>query len=278
MNILNKVFVGALLVFLVGAVGTAYLFFRGGTPFHPVAVNQSQEFAAESLRNLVIDTNSMDISLVKSRTDQLAVRLSGNASQHVADSFQFETKAEGDTLHIKLPQNSLIDIGVNYSDVRLEVQIPEQTLEQITIDSGFGDIHVEQLQAGQLNINSNGDIYVHNFSGQEVVIHSHVGDIALDRVQAKMDITSSVGDIKLDLQQVTDDIAINSTGVGDVKVRLSERPTALQVDLQTTVGEISSKLPDARLEMNGRQKLVASIGTDGPLLKIRTTTGDIKIE
>src|SRR5690606_19636199 len=114
--------------------------------------------------------------------------------------------------------------------------------------------------------------------GKGVSITSHVGDISLNNVQAKMDITSSVGDIKLDLQQVTDDIVINSTGVGDVKVRLSERPEALQVDLQTTVGDISSMLPEARLEMDGSRKQVGSIGTDGPLLKIRTTTGDIIID
>ena len=159
---------------------------------------------------------------------------------------------------------------LNQLDIRFLVTVPRRynvdlnTHGNIYIDDVIGTVQT-QISGGTLRFNGvKGPI-----SGR-----STAGEITLANCQGMVDIKTSVGNIRADLTTQPQHQWTLQTSVGDITGTLNSN-IAVEIDARTSIGSLST---DFAVQGNvTSSKLRGTINEDGPLLKMRTSIGDIRL-
>lgn len=179
---------------------------------------------------------------------------------------------------------------LNNIKIHFEVTVPKKY--GVDLDTQIDDISVDGV-AGKLQAKtSTGDIGVINVIGPTQV-HSSTGDLRLERIKGSISGRSSTGDITLSNCQGSI-VANTSTGdihehmptqlrhawnmqtsTGDIVLILLSNLTA-NIDVQTSVGDISSDFP-VLTTLNRKKRVRGTINGGGQLLRLQTSTGDIRL-
>lgn len=144
-------------------------------------------------------------------------------------------------------------------------------------DTSGGDIRLAEGTARAKLHTSGGDITIARAGGPTEVSTSG-GDIRLDSVAELISATTSGGDITAVLAGDLRHDSLLSTSGGDVRVRLA--PTiGFRLDARTSGGDVRAAgltltIADGAL---GKSKLVGTVNGGGPLLKLRSSGGDISL-
>lgn len=140
-----------------------------------------------------------------------------------------------------------------------------------------GDIELlESTGAAKLDT-SGGDIEVGRVVGATKITTSG-GDIDVDAVEGSLSAHTSGGDVTARLSgALADDCSLGTSG-GDVKVTL-DQGAAFQLDASTSGGDVEADGLTIKIERGGigKSRLVGAVNGGGPLLKLRTSGGDIEI-
>lgn len=176
-----------------------------------------------------------------------------------------------------------------------------------------GDISIGSLTGMVKATTSGGDIKLERIDG-EVTAHTSGGDISLREGTARAKVHTSGGDIRIDkvagpVEAGTSggDIIINSaanvvsahTSGGDVRATLTTaltadcslgtsggdvtvefpRNSAFRLDANTSGGDVDASGVTITIERGGlgKSRLVGTVNGGGPLLKLRTSGGDINV-
>lgn len=195
--------------------------------------------------SLTIDVSVMDVEIV--RGDCLSV--SYTASEKLAPKVSFSN----DLLEIKQDSVHQINIGGNNKcDVRITIP-SDVTIEDVSIDSGVGDVSINDLTAktGDVSIGV-GDLEMNDCEFETLTVDSSVGDTTLNGVKANdLEADSDVGDIEMKLPSGT---------------KLSD----YNIECETSVGEVS-------VGGKNQSRSYSSNGTGGRI-DLSTDTGDIKLD
>ncbi|MNP80861.1 hypothetical protein D3C76_1790680 [compost metagenome] len=73
------------------------------------------------------------------------------------------------------------------------------------------------------------------------------------------------------------DGAVIGTDTGDIQITLS-RALPLSLDFATDTGRTSANANGAELTLSEKHRLKGKLSGGGPLLKVRSDTGDIKLD
>lgn len=233
--------------------------------------------------------------------------LFGNRHADVSDIEQHPPlRQDGNSIHIDYI--SVRDISVDYeitvpadATIRSHSNSGNQTIEgttgRVELETGSGDVKLSRL-TGEIRLQTgSGNIRAHEItgpvrggagSGDIELEEKGAGNIDLRTVSGNINVHGIEGALHADAGSgdITAEGAISGawevhTGSGNVHIRLP-RDAAFDADLSTGSGTLSVDAPltmtvQGRVE-ESRKKIVGKVRGGGPLLSLRTGSGDIRIE
>lgn len=218
------------------------------------------------------------------------------------------------TLSAKYPERKGISIFGVWPPVRVSFDLVVPTRFSANLNTSGGDIVIGNLTGEIRAKTSGGDVAVGQIegtvnvrtSGGDITLASSTGpatldtaggDIQVGRVVGAADLSTSGGDIAAD--EVVGGLRAHTSG-GDITARLSgplstdcglstsggdievtvDSAVALTFDASTSGGEVETTglALDITRGGNGKHKLVGTAHGGGPLLKLRSSGGDIEVK
>ena len=178
--------------------------------------------------------------------------------------------------------------------VDFEVTIPEKF--NLDLRTSGGDIVTGDLQGEVAAHTSGGDVVLGRIDGEvqahtsggdimlgaatgAVKLHTSGGDIRVGPVAAAIDASTSGGDIEARFEGgPRADCSLRTSG-GDVDVEVGAT-AAFQLNASTSGGDVEIRNITVAVESGGfgKSKLVGAVNGGGPLLKLRTSGGDITVK
>jgi hypothetical protein len=140
-----------------------------------------------------------------------------------------------------------------------------------------GDIQLGRIEGEVHASTSGGDIKLEQATGP-VKLHTSGGDIEVGAVLNTLHASTSGGDVSAKIVGGLKGDCLLSTSGGDVEA-VVETGAAFQLDAATSGGRIKDRNLTITVESggHGKTKLKGTVNGGGPLLKLRTSGGDIDI-
>ncbi len=148
---------------------------------------------------------------------------------------------------------------------------------EIDVGTSGGDIELTEGTASARLRTSGGDIRVGRIAGPAEISTSG-GDIEVSAAGSTVNASTSGGDVHATFEGgISADTSLSSSG-GDIVARLA-KPTAFRLDASTSGGDVEAAGLTITIERGGvgKNRLVGAVNGGGPLLKLRTSGGDIEI-
>lgn len=222
----------ALLFVLVGIGAVVFFAARGSNvnffSFGPSQVSATTEEAktlkidAKKTLTLIVADAAGDVTVTGADVDKVEVKVVKTAydnTQAGADqelkNIKYSIEQTGNTIYLKYEVLTSLNFGDRISTVDFIVTVPDETRVSVDttgdvtvtgikgdadLNTGFGDLRVENLD-GALSVDtSNGDIHAVSVDtgGKDVSVNSSFGDITLEQIKSRgIKLDSSNGVIKL---------------------------------------------------------------------------------
>ncbi|WP_226683185.1 DUF4097 family beta strand repeat-containing protein [Sutcliffiella horikoshii] len=231
-------------------------------------------------------------------------------------NIKLKVKEIDGTIQIEVEQpNMEFQIGTNITNLKLEIEVPEKTYTELSTYSTSSDIqmsglHVDSLRtevtSGDIMVEgititdsysidlTSGDVRIENTKAKSITIEGTSGDITFKEVlsdvqvdttsgdinvwgvEGNVDVETTSGDIDIDNERVTGNIEVEVTS-GDVRVQFDENPTSLVVDFKGQSGKGTVNLNGMLYKEKSERNIEGQIGDEEFLLKVRTTSGDFRL-
>ena len=164
---------------------------------------------------------------------------------------------------------------LNQLDIRFLVTVPRRYNVDLNTQSSAGNIYIDDV-IGTVQIQTSGGNLQFNGVKGPISSRSTAGEITLANCQGMVDIKTSVGNIRAELTTQPQHQWTLQTSVGNITGTLNSN-IAVEIDARTAkyVGNLST---DLRVRGNKTSsRLRGTINGGGPLLKFRTSIGDIRL-
>jgi hypothetical protein len=171
----------------------------------------------------------------------------------------------------------------------LDIELPRRTT--VVVETSSGDLEVDDMTGDQRYRTASGDLRFRGVAGR-LSIEVHSGDVDITATgEADVNLRSLSGDVELRAGTLRS-LRVNTTS-GDLKAAgrlagpgpfriesvsgdvLLAPAGDLRIELQTVSGDLQSEV-DATVD-HGRGRRSISIGSGGPLLSVRSTSGDVTV-
>lgn len=238
----------------------------------------SEAEADEILRDLTFElTQSGNDVTVLSKSDR---RLSG---------FNWGNRVQID-FTITVPSHYATDLRTSGGDITVG-----NLTGKLSVHTSGGDIDLARIEGEISAVTSGGDIALSEGTSRarlrtsggnirvgrvagEAEIDTSGGDIEIRSAGSSVNASTSGGDVVATFEGgVPADTTLSSSG-GDIVARIT-KPSSFRLDASTSGGEVEAAGLTLTIERGGvgKNRLVGSVNGGGPLLKLRTSGGDIRI-
>ncbi|MGG4497902.1 DUF4097 family beta strand repeat-containing protein [Brevibacillus reuszeri] len=277
----KKIFGISLLLFLLGASGLVWMFTKQDYFSFSLAQVNEERTIQEAFTSVDVATGTVDVVITPSSLPTASVRLVGEASDQQMERMQFASKVLPDgTLKVDVNEKLHVNLFFPVSGrLQLELYLPEKDYEKLALNTATGDIKASKLSVKKTNIvSSTGDVELDGLSGESLDIQTDTGDMKLSGIRSAVQIQTTTGEIdSLLLPELVHNVSIESE-TGDIRIKVDQEPAAANLDLSTETGSIKTSWKLLSYELKSEKKVTGSIGTGGPTVNVRTTTGDIRIQ
>ena len=142
---------------------------------------------------------------------------------------------------------------------------------------GPGKIVLRECQS-DINVESGvGNIELGSITGEVIAKTGGPGKVVLRECQSGVDAESGIGNIHAEIPtQLMHPWTLRTSGPGKIEVVLDSK-TAVNIDAETR-GSISSDMPIQVQGLLTEDKLKGALNGGGPLLKLRTSLGEIRLK
>lgn len=312
---------GTLLV-LIGAIALVYLFLNNGSNSigklfsgFTKPIHDERTFSADEFANFIIDSNSLDVNIVRSGGDDIVVTLDGRATKAMAEDLKLVADENGDTLKLALQNDDGFRFGFNWTNGTLTVALPDRSWQSLSAKLNSGDIEMKAGQFDSVDLHTNsgdidvqaitassklrlkansGDLDLEEIKADTILLETNSGDIEMDRYESTLtqfDVGSgdvvlengfgehkgetSSGDIHLNADYLSHDANLKA-GSGDISISLTEDPASLSVQFTAGSGDaIVRKSGFSENGKNGDHNANGQFGNGEIRLIARTGSGDI---
>lgn len=280
--------------FTVQPGGTLHLETQGGN----IQVQPSNDLVVKVTAKEKITANS------EAEADELLEKLTlkiEQAGNDVSASAKYESRPSGfrfkswppvqvDFL-VTMPASFATDVKTSGGNVVLG-----DFAAKVRARTSGGDVTLGKIGADVDAATSGGNVRLAEGSGT-VKLHTSGGDIVVGRATGVTELGTSGGNIKIDSVENTlhastsgGDVSAGLFGLskGDCELRTSggnvtaviEKAAALRLDASTSGGRVNADGLTLTLDKNGqgRSQLKGDVNGGGPLLKLRSSGGDISIK
>lgn len=162
---------------------------------------------------------------------------------------------------------------LNHLDIRFLVTVPRRY--NVDLNTQSGNISTDGLTGAVQAHTAGGNMRFNGIKGP-ISGRSNAGNITLANCQGTVDIKISVGNIEAEVPiQPQHQWTLRTSSAGNITGRLNSN-IAVEIDARTSIGIISTDFMAQGLELNAiENRLLGNINGGGPLLKLRTSVGNI---
>ncbi|MCR2807338.1 DUF4097 family beta strand repeat-containing protein [Paenibacillus soyae] len=309
---------GTILV-VIGLIGLYYVFTNDGKPpleamknYFTSEINREKSVDIAGIRNIEVESNNLDVHVVRGNGQQAVLTLQGRASKPIINDLSFDYEKEDDTLHIALKGKTGFQFGFSWSSVKLTVALPEHAWQDLDIVVDSGDIQLDNQQFANVNIQTDsgdieakrlavtdklelsidsgdaeleevsaqtidleadsGDITVKDYTAQRIDFSVGSGDVFIGQGTAALHGSTSSGDITVEAEELLYDSELEASS-GDVTVELDEDPRSLFVEFEAGSGDGVIRKDGFTYEEGSRgADLIRGSFGDGDI-RLQVTTG-----
>ena len=264
-------------------------------------VHKQEAFTASEIQGINVDTSSADVQFIERKSNQIQVTLSGYAWKWKQYSYQVE-EMDGE-LKIQLEKNPGLGLSFGFirgDDLKLLIEVPEQKLAFVKINTSSSEVSLSDLQVNHLIAStSSGDIEVSNLQMEEKLnIHSSSGDVTMTDIKgpnAVVDLSTSSGDIegtgllvhemkadsssgKVDVshKRLAGNLTAN-TSSGDVTFSFEEEPPSFMLSYQSSSGDERIQLDGIHYERRAEHEVKGHKGDQKYQIVVETSSGDFTL-
>ncbi|WP_416197523.1 MAG: Putative adhesin [Sporanaerobacter sp.] len=256
-------------------------------------VNEEKIEDMVGIKDIIVETTFVNVNFIPENRDDIKIIYSGTIKANYIP--KLKTKKSDGTLYIsaKKEDNNLSQ-NVRYSNLKLDIHIPENYKENMNIVSTSGDVNLSKMNfndlnlatvSGDINLNdlnlknlvvstTSGDVDSLNISADKNMFNSTSGDIEIKNLIGSVQTNTVSGDIEISYKNFNDNI-IAATVSGDVSIVLPKK-SEFQISAQTTSGDLKSNFP---ITIQGKHKnsLEGTVGSSENKINIGTVSGDVNI-
>ncbi|WNC16685.1 DUF4097 family beta strand repeat-containing protein [Brevibacillus brevis] len=275
----KRLFGISLLLFVVGVSGLVWLFSKQEMFAVSLKPVDEQRTITETVKSLDLATDTVDVLIERSSQPSVSVRLVGEVDERQRYQLTSDISPDGKLTVAVTEQMHINMFFWGNGHLQLHVLLPDAAYDQIALKTETGDIRSMALQSRQARIRtSTGDIDLDGFSGERLEVQTETGDMRMQGIKAQVSVESSTGDVnKLELTELVHDADIR-TDTGDVRISVEKKPSAARLELASDTGDVQADWPNLTYERREEQHVTATVGTGGPALSVRSSTGDIRIQ
>jgi len=258
-------------------------------------IDESKTFDAQQINKIYVDIVSTDINVIPTDEEEITVHLYGEVSTNKDMELpSLVAYQSGDELRIEIIQTKMFFIGINIWRTKLDIYIPEDSLEVFKADTTSSDMDVSNLVVNEFEFNSvSGDFKGESLLANDIKLKSTSGDISLNDYTGDVNVDLISGDVVLEdggqnenieITTVSGDVYIeqeNSSNMnirvtsGDIEINLSE-DAQFFLNAKTVSGHIENTFP-IKITSSGRRNLEGEVGSDEKQIDVSTTSGDISL-
>src|SRR4030043_225194 len=198
-----KRFVIWITVFMFAAFITAgiILAVTGNLALAVEQIDESKTFDAQQINKIYVDIVSTDINVIPTCEEEIAVHLYGEVSTNKKMELpSLLAYQSGDELRIEIIQPKTILIGISIWRTKLDIYIPQDSIETLKMDTVSSDASISDLKLNEINFKTvSGDIYVEQEDSSSMNIRTTSGDIGIsfsEDVQFYLKAKTVSGDIE----------------------------------------------------------------------------------
>lgn len=229
---LLKLVLFILIIILILIILFLYNFLTNKRKDTPKVINKwiVKEYSIKNMDKLSFDFKNYEVKYLTTNKDKLIIKQNGTVSKMYIDKQKINSK-----LLIKEAVSNIFD------KKKYKIYIPEEYKGSISIDNGFSNISINNLEEVKLNNNAgnvkiknikniifqnvSGSIYIdgepNNISGS-----SSTGSIMIDKIYGSCDIETITGDIKIKKFLIEDASKIETTS-GDIYIKVDKKSNCI---------------------------------------------------
>ncbi|WP_312472043.1 DUF4097 family beta strand repeat-containing protein [Neobacillus sp.] len=269
--------VAAILGLVIGVIGVvAYGYTHDN--YSTVTIDETKTINAKDINKIVLESSLASVHFSPTKSDDITVHLHGGTSKK---DLVFSVNTSGDTAKIEIRKKNdhlfqFSPFGFMTNELQADVEVPQKMYSELKGHSQAGSITVEQISANHFDLDSSaGSIKANDLKG-DVTAHSSAGSMKLTNIEGKLDLTDSAGSIDVQLKAISHDIYASSSA-GSVRIVTEHQPESLQMNLQTSAGHVDVNLSNVSYNTKDRDRVIASIGSGGPKLKLQSSAGSVSV-
>ncbi|XEC94688.1 DUF4097 domain-containing protein [Paenibacillus tarimensis] len=290
-KMLGLLFITAGVIGLLAAVNGKSLFSFVTEPFHA-----EETVDAAEVNNIEIDVARTNVKVVKGSSSDIRVALTGSVSPRLANDIRLDVSLRGDTLEIGVDRENGFSFGFSIVNVDLIVELPSKSWNGFTVDTGSGNINIEEVAASDIRIDGgSGNMNAERLTAErlefelgsgnvklldstaDIIGKVSSGNIRIDGTALnKIDVQTGSGNIRIAADRLTGDVGVK-TGSGNVNVDLSERPESLAVKARTGSGDINVRWDNFTQTGSKGSTFEGAFGDGDIKLDVRTGSGNFTL-
>lgn len=268
----------ALIMLGIGVLCAFFVFDKSDlTKFKGEPYLQEKTVDASAIKSIHTETDTFNVKFVRGTTDDIQVRLEGNASKKNVSNIVFNAEPKGDTLFIEGDVKDQFFVGISIINLKLTVELPEKMWKSVDIESDTGNIDIDQLEADEIKIKSDtGNLNAANYSTGLFVFESDTGNVALKDGAGRLKGETDTGNIRIESAEIQSDVSLKSD-TGNVTIHVDKQPHSAAIRIQKDIG--SSKVEwDGFSDRNDSKNVVdGKIGSGEIQIDIQSEVGNVKL-
>ncbi|WP_338554966.1 DUF4097 family beta strand repeat-containing protein [Paenibacillus sp. KS-LC4] len=315
---MRKLVAVALILVGIGLAGMIYTFsWDELLSFGTKPVSQQKSVDAAGVSSLTVESGSMDIEVVRGSSDQIVARMEGRVSSKYLNKAKLEAEQVGDQLVIKSSYNTGFTIGINFSFLKLIVELPERNWDEVMLKASSGNIGAsdmssrtlvmltssgrlkgENLSANEMEYEttsgeiellgvtgesmkldvSSGNIKVKNYKAETVKFNATSGEASFINGTGELDGKASSGNIKVEVKEITHSIKLDVTS-GNIVVEAEQPPKSAELKLKTSSGSQKVEWNEVQVEKEDDRSFAGTIGAGSAIsIDLKTSSGNIAVK
>jgi hypothetical protein len=291
------VFLIGLACFIVGAAGVMWVVgtrdVKGSSA--PGTFDQTKTVPAAGIKSLNVTADVGSIVFTQGAGGEIKAHFTGSVPESQKDDWTLtaETGADG-AWNVKASSgnHNRFPFGLDFSrlvtaiasgtfpqQMRLEITLPQQAYENITVRTDTGRIQLGDVQADTLDARTaTGAIELSSFKGKTLKLHTDTGAVDFKNVSASGNVTADThtGRVKGSLAELASPVSMQAN-TGAVALDLPAGSPA-RFDLSADIGEISlNSSGTISYEQKDKRHIIALSGAGTHLVRLQTDTGRITV-
>lgn len=286
----------AIIMFASFATAGIILAVTGNLSIAVEQIDESKTFEVQEINKIYIDIVSTDINIISTNEEEIRVHFYGEVSTNKKMELpSLVAYQSGDELRIEIIQPKTILIGISIWRTKLDIYIPEDSIEVLKADTISSDTSVNNLKVDEFDLGTvSGDFKGESLFANELKLGLTSGDVNLKDYTGNIDVKTISGDVVLEDGSQNDNIEVVTvsgdvyveqedssnmnirTTSGDIEINLSE-DAQFYLKATTVSGDIETRFP-IKIISSGRRELEGIVGSDEKEITVSTTSGDIAVD